>query len=51
MVLQDLDEACLRRFGRRIFCDLPFRPARQQILQVTVAHSTDLPRTHPSFQR
>eukprot|EP00891_Asterochloris_glomerata_P008214 jgi/Astpho2/8214/fgenesh1_pm.00121_%23_5_t len=31
---QDLDEACLRRFGRRIFCDLPSRPARQQILQV-----------------
>lgn len=30
----DLDEAVLRRFSRRLFCDLPDRPARQAILQV-----------------
>ena len=52
VVLQDLDEACLRRFGRRIFCDLPSRPARQQILQVTIAYCTDLPHVHhPSQQQ
>jgi len=31
---QDLDEAALRRFSRRIFCDLPDRKARQSILEV-----------------
>ena len=30
----DLDEAVLRRFARRIFCDLPKRPARAAILEV-----------------
>lgn len=32
---QDLDEAVLRRFSRRIFCDLPNRQARKQILDVS----------------
>ena len=39
---QDLDEAVLRRFSRRIFCDLPNRQARKQILDVSVACSTGL---------
>ena len=30
----DLDEAVLRRFPRRVFCDLPTVAARQQILEV-----------------
>ena len=30
----DLDEAVLRRFPRRVFCPLPNRSARQEILQV-----------------
>ena len=30
----DLDEAVLRRFPRRVFCDLPNVSARQQILEV-----------------
>ena len=30
----DLDEAVLRRFPRRVFCDLPNQAARQQILEV-----------------
>ncbi len=34
---QDLDEAVLRRFSRRIFCDLPNRQARKQILDVSLA--------------
>ncbi|KAL3152348.1 hypothetical protein ABBQ32_001411 [Trebouxia sp. C0010 RCD-2024] len=34
---QDLDEAVLRRFSRRIFCDLPNRQARQQILDVILS--------------
>ena len=34
---QDLDEAVLRRFSRRIFCDLPSRQARKQILDVSLA--------------
>ena len=34
---QDLDEAVLRRFSRRIFCDLPNRQARKQILDVSSA--------------
>ncbi len=33
---QDLDEAVLRRFSRRIFCDLPNRQARKQILDVSL---------------
>lgn len=32
---QDLDEAVLRRFSRRIFCDMPNRKARESILKVT----------------
>lgn len=36
---QDLDEAVLRRFSRRIFCDLPNRQARKQILDVSCACS------------
>lgn len=36
---QDLDEAVLRRFSRRIFCDVPDRKARQQILEVFVHQS------------
>ena len=32
---QDLDEAVLRRFSRRIFCDVPNRKARQAILEVS----------------
>ena len=31
---QDLDEAVLRRFQRRIFCDLPDKAARVAILKV-----------------
>ncbi|DBA81560.1 TPA: hypothetical protein ACH3X1_007333 [Trebouxia sp. C0004] len=34
---QDLDEAVLRRFSRRIFCDLPNRQARKQILDVILS--------------
>lgn len=30
----DLDEAVLRRFPRRVFCPLPNRAARQEILEV-----------------
>lgn len=37
---QDLDEAVLRRFSRRIFCDLPNRQARKQILDVSFACSS-----------
>lgn len=32
---QDLDEAVLRRFSRRIFCDLPNKKARREILDVS----------------
>ncbi len=39
---QDLDEAVLRRFSRRIFCDLPNRQARKQILDVSLACLTCL---------
>ena len=31
---QDLDEAVLRRFQRRIFCDLPSAKGRSAILEV-----------------
>lgn len=31
---QDLDEAVLRRFSRRIFCDMPNKKAREAILKV-----------------
>ena len=31
---QDLDEAVLRRFDRRIFVDLPNKAARTEILEV-----------------
>ena len=34
---QDLDEAVLRRFSRRIFCDLPNRKARKEILDVSLS--------------
>lgn len=39
---QDLDEAVLRRFSRRIFCDLPNRQARKQILDVSLVCLTGL---------
>ena len=39
---QDLDEAVLRRFSRRIFCDLPNRQARKQILDVSLVCLTAL---------
>ena len=35
---QDLDEAVLRRFQRRIFCDLPSAKGRSAILEVHSAH-------------
>jgi SpoVK/Ycf46/Vps4 family AAA+-type ATPase len=31
----DLDDAVLRRFSRRVFCDLPDAASRRAILQVT----------------
>ena len=33
----DLDDAVLRRFSRRIFCPLPERAARSEILEVLPA--------------
>ena len=36
---QDLDEAVLRRFQRRIFCDLPSAKGRSAILEVRYAHA------------
>jgi len=37
---QDLDEAVLRRFQRRIFCDLPSAKDRTAILEVRPAHDS-----------
>ena len=37
----DLDEAVLRRFPRRIFCDLPTLSARQQILEVCASRAVE----------
>ena len=39
---QDLDEAVLRRFSRRIFCDLPNRQARKQILDVSLSLASNI---------
>lgn len=38
---QDLDEAVLRRFQRRIFCDLPSAKGRAAILEVHPALFTE----------
>jgi len=35
----DLDEAVLRRFSRRLLCDLPDKAARAAILQVPDLHN------------
>ena len=43
---QDLDEAVLRRFSRRIFCDMPDRKAREAILKVNIL-ACDLTMKHP----
>ena len=36
--LQDLDEAVLRRFSRRVFVDLPDKPTRAAVLSVLLQH-------------
>jgi hypothetical protein len=40
--VQDLDEAVLRRFSKRIFCGLPDTAAREEILNVPLP----LPQSH-----
>ena len=47
---QDLDEAVLRRFSRRIFCDLPNKQARKQILDVSSVSLLDTISLHCAFQ-
>ena len=42
---QDLDEAVLRRFQRRIFCDLPFAKDRAAILEVCFTADAPLNKT------